>query len=391
MPSQLLVLGDFSGRANRGASPGFESRLLIKVDRDNLDAVMARLRPRLRFSIPGLSEPIEMRFSCMYAFHPDPLWERLPVFAALRGERKRLEQVHAAGELLEPVVAASTPTREDTWARVIRSIVKPHAVPDLDFRPEICLAKVDASTGEVMRAILHHPDFQSLEAAWRSLFLLVSRLETGSLHIVDAAFPDISRDLLTSPDLASTNLHHLLVDEGPWTAVAGLYEFTPSVADAALLRRLGAIATAGGAPFLAAASARFNRLSEAEARAWNTLRESAVAPAIGLVWPRFLLRLPYGANTSSTDLFEFEEMPEHPVHEQYLWGNPAVAALYAIAQGSNELDGLPIHKWRNAEGKFQTQHCGETWLTEEQARRLLELGVTPLVPVEGRDAVRLLN
>jgi type VI secretion system protein ImpC len=187
-------------------------------------------------------------------------------------------------------------------------------------------------------------------------------------------------------------LYRLLRDEGPWNLVAGLYVFAPTAGDAALLERIGAIAHSGGAAFVAGASGRFSqRLSTDEEEAWYTIRKSPAAPAVGLVWPRFVLRLPYGRKTSSTDLLEFEEMPDQPQHEEYLWGNPAVAAACLFRGPQRELAGLPVHTWRDSDGEPQMKPCAEAWLTEEQALRLLGVGVMPLVSIKGRDAVRLLR
>lgn len=437
MPFRIIILGDFSGRSSGERPPGLEDRRAIAVDGDNFEAVMARLEAEIR--LPAGTEAVSIRFGELEDFHPDSLWERLPVFAAFREARRRLldpgtfteaasslgiprtelaeerPELRAGGSLLEQIAAASAPASgrapvgaagEDVWAQVIRRIVAPHIIPKSDPKQEELVAELDASAGQVMRAILHHPDFQALEAAWRSLFWLISRLETGEdlkLYVVDASWEDLIADLLRARELACSELHRLLVDEGPWTVATGLYAFAPTAGDAAVLERVGALAARGGAAFLGAASPRFaGALTRQEEHAWNGVRSSPAAEAIGLVWPRFLLRLPYGRKTVSTDLFDFEEMPERE-HEAYLWGNPAVAAVcllgvsYAqwgwdfIRGMSTEIGGLPVHTWRDEAGEAQMQPCAERWLTEGEAARLLERGVMPLVAVKGQDAVRLLR
>jgi type VI secretion system protein ImpC len=438
-PFRIAILGDFSGRPPGRRPPGLEGRRAIAADRDDFDAVMAKVRPELR--LPVGSDTVAIRFEELESFHPDSLWERLDVFAAFRQARRRLldpatfteavrnlgilppreEPIEAAerpalktgASLLEQIANASSPVserapaapaREDAWKRVIRGIVAPHIIPRADPRQADVVAELDASAGETMRAILHHPDFQALEAAWRTLFWLLSRLETGEdlrLYIVDAAWEDVIADLLRAREPACSQLYRLLVDEGPWTVVAGLYAFAPTVGDAAVLERMGALSARGGAGFLGAASPRFaGALTRDEEKAWNTLRSSPAAQAIGLVWPRFLLRLPYGGKTLSTDLFEFEEMPEQE-HEAYLWGNPAAAAVCLLgesyAQGgwdytpglNTEIGGLPVHTWRDEDGEAHMQPCAECWLTEGEAARLLDRGIMPLVALKGRDAVRL--
>ena len=188
--------------------------------------------------------------------------------------------------------------------------------------------------------------------------------------------------------------------------------------DAELLGRLARIARAAGAPFIAAASPRLlgcESLAETphprdwrltpdadSANAWAALRGLPEASAIGLALPRFLLRLPYGKKTDPIDSFDFEEMPEDPPHEEYLWGNPAFACTVLLAQSFSEygwelrpgvhaqVDGLPLHVYEH-DGESELKPCAEALLTEDAADRILENGLMPLVSLKGRDAVRLVR
>ncbi len=87
-----------------------------------------------------------------------------------------LDQVLEVTESKTPNVEASLPSSE--WDRFLRDLVSPHFEPDTPPQQRELVETTDAATGELMRRILHHPDFQALEAAWRGLKLLVSRLET---------------------------------------------------------------------------------------------------------------------------------------------------------------------------------------------------------------------
>jgi type VI secretion system protein ImpC len=278
-----------------------------------------------------------------------------------------------------PVPAPQPASRDDQWDQVIRAIVAPHIVPRPDPRQPDVLRQLDDSAGRQMRDILHHPEFQSLESAWRSLFLLVRRLETGEdlqLSIVDAG----------RPDLAAISI------EEPFAVCVTLYQYSDSEAEVNTLLRLGDLARRNGGVIIGAAE-------PGEGAQWLRLRRHALAPWIGLAWPRFLLRLPYGENTSSTDLFDFEEMPQPPEHAGYLWGNPAVAAACllgeAVSRGGRpgsilELDGMPVHTWRE-DGESVMQPCAERWMTESDAAGMLSQGVMPLASLKGRDAVRLVG
>ncbi|TMD03009.1 MAG: type VI secretion system contractile sheath small subunit, partial [Chloroflexi bacterium] len=86
-PMRILVLGDFSGRWNRGpAEPvaGLADRPILGVDGDNFERLMARLSPRLRLDLAkGEKEPSAIEFRRMDDFHPDELYGRLEVFKPL--------------------------------------------------------------------------------------------------------------------------------------------------------------------------------------------------------------------------------------------------------------------------------------------------------------------
>jgi type VI secretion system protein ImpC len=102
---------------------------------------------------------------------------------------------------------------------------------------------------------------------------------------------------------------------------------------------------------------------------WQALRTAAMAPWIGLVLPRVLMRLPYGAATDPVTRFAFEEMPADRPHQAYLWGGgaPALALLagQAFQQGgwamdladALDLDDLPSHVYTE-DGERHQQPVG---------------------------------
>src|SRR3954469_7515076 len=84
MSFRIAVLGDFSGRANRGlleTGPGLASRRPLRIDRDDFDRVMAGLGVELRLPVPGGGdEQIVLRFRELEDFHPDRIYGRAEVF-----------------------------------------------------------------------------------------------------------------------------------------------------------------------------------------------------------------------------------------------------------------------------------------------------------------------
>jgi type VI secretion system protein ImpC len=296
-----------------------------------------------------------------------------------------------------PTPAPASAPRSD-WDRMIRDLVAPYAAANPDPRQEEMIARTDAAIEGEMRAILHSPRFQALESAWRGLFFLLSRLETGEdlkIYILDMP----QAEAMTASGLAE--LRRIAVDDAartpgaqPWAVIAGLYAFGPEHESA--LSSIAAIARAAGAPFLSGLTPETVGLT----KVFQTLRRSAEARWVGLALPRFLLRLPYGKETAPIESFAFEEMPSPPEHERYLWGHPAIACAYLLGEAFTQrgwemrpgavsiIEGLPLHIYRR-DGESELKPCAEVLLTEDAAELLLDAGFMPLLSIKRSDRVRL--
>ena len=325
-PFRILVAGNFSGGASRIRKP-------VGIDRDNFDEVLSLFGPELNLEFA--KAPLAIRFRELDDFHPDRLFERLPPFQSLRNLREQIEDggmlpsaepmpAASGADLLSLMMgdqpAAAAPSNRSAWDAMLHEIVAPYAEPKPDPRRPEWIAQTDkAITGE-MRGVLHYPAFQELEAAWRGLYFLARRLETGeNLKIYVWDMPQAE---LIAPEGLAT-LRRVLVEETvgtagapPWAVIAGLYSFGPE--HAAALAPIAAIARTAGAPLIAGVAPDVVGLT----RAFDTLRHSPDARWIGLAMPRFLLRLPYGEKTDSCERFAFEEMPLPPEHERYPLGQP---------------------------------------------------------------------
>jgi type VI secretion system protein ImpC len=408
MPFRILVAGNFSGGAGRLRKP-------VEIDRDNFDEVLSLFAPEIALEFAGTSVPV--RFRELDDFHPDSLFRRLPPFQALRDLRERVAGGQpfpdaapppnmSGADLLRGMLgdtAAGAGARpaappRGTWDQMLHELVAPYAEPKPDPRRPHYLAQTDAAIAGEMRGVFHNPAFQDLEAAWRGLYFLVRRLETGENLKVYAW--DMPQARLATAE-GQTALRRVAVEEAAatpgaptWSVVAGLCYFGPPEETA--LAQIGAICRRAGAPFLSGLAPEVVGLT----RAFDALRQSSVAPWIGLAMPRFLLRLPYGAKTGSTEEFAFEEMPSPPEHERYLWGHPAFACAYLLGEAFsrygwemrpgviNSIDGLPAHVYDDG-GEPSLKPCAEVLLTEEAVDMLLECGFMPLVSIKGSDRVRL--
>jgi type VI secretion system protein ImpC len=405
-PFLIAVLGDFSGRGSA------QTARAIAIDRDNFDDVMAKLAPSL--NLAGLT----FSFASLDDFHPDALLRRLPCEAAPAAPAPppaappRSTAGLLDSMLEEPVAAAA---RTGDLQNFLNQALAGHTVPLKTSSERAVEARANASLSDAMRALLHHSEFQALESAWRGLYFLVRRLETDAtlqIHLVDISKRELRDDLMSAKDLRATAFHRLMASN--WAVIAGCYTFAPVPEDIELLARIGMIVHQAGAVFLGAASpdvlgcATLEGMPEPRdwrpdldaAQYWRALRELPEAASIGLLLPRFLLRLPYGKDTSPVETFAFEEIAGAPAHEDYLWGNPAIVAACLLGQAFSE-DGwrmrpgsvrevsrLPLHTYQR-DGETVLQPCAEAWLSDRAAQVIMDAGVMPLVSARDEDRVLL--
>lgn len=399
-PLRLLVLADLRGGAAADRPPLAE-RPTIRLDLDNFDAVIARLAPRLA------TEVGEVRISGLDDFHPDALFGKLELFGALREARARPVPQGADSPLAALLggspVATPRKTPQDGIEALLQRVVAPHIVPDTRVQTQAYLGAIDAAIAEQMRQLLHAPAFQGLEATWRGLHWLVSRLELDEslqLHLLDVSREELLADLDPARGLAleQTASHTAIVNrarkqpgEQGWSALIGLHPFGPAPDQMQLLAALGALGSQAGGPFIAAADPALWRRAD-EHTSWNALRGSEAARWIGLVAPRMLLRSPYGARNEPVDAFAFEELLDASVHEHYLWASGALAfALllgrsYSLNQGwsfslgdEREIDDLPSCTRPDRDGEPELVPCAEFFLSDQDAEGLLAAGFMPLL------------
>lgn len=477
-PFRIAVLGDFSGRGNRGqCESGHElaARKIWRIDRDRFGQVMQQLDVRLvNLMRNQFDEPTSLQFQSIDDFHPDQLIAGLELFASLRDLRNRLlddATFHEAaneiigwgtsqsegqepslampdegvtgegepdqrgtdestgnaadsGDLLEQMLTSASPAQPDDesqWRKLIHDIAAPYSVPGTDPRQAELKACVDTATEAAMRTLLHHPDFQELEAAWRSVFFLIRRLETDELlqvHLIDVSKHELTEDLFAGDALKSSGLYQLLVEQSvktpgadPWTLLVGNYSFGPTDEDAALLGRLAKISAAAGAALLTGTAkesfgeqgdklSNANEWSIVANETWQSLRQLPESAVAGLAWPPFLLRLPYGAASEPIEDFAFEEL-DSPTNQQFmLWGNGAILCAAALGEAFSihgwsmdvgrlaSLDRMPLWIFEQ-DGVSQVFPCGQTLITDSVAENMLSQGLISARSVRDQDSILL--
>ncbi|MBX7061682.1 MAG: type VI secretion system contractile sheath large subunit [Pyrinomonadaceae bacterium] len=309
---------------------------------------------------------------------------------------------------------------------LLRELVRPHLLRIDEEERAPLVSAVDSATGELMRRILHHHQFKALEAAWRGLFLMIRRVETASdlsIYILDASKDELSDDLKGAESLSGTALYRVVIKDAietpgaePWSLMIGAYDFSPTVDDVATLVRISKIAAGADAPFIAhmrpdvlGVNSLYGNIdpkswtlsgeTEAE-KLWAALRKMPESEYLGMVIPRFLARLPYGADTEPLETFSFEEFDGTPDHDNYVWANAGFICGTLLAQSFSEhewqmgkllkqdLDGLPLHIYKlNGETVFTP--CAEVQMTDVACDKLMDHGLMPLVTYKNTDHVKL--
>lgn len=468
LPFHILILGNWSGDSIK---KDLNDRRPVSIDRDNFDDVLKKFNVSLELDWQGSeAENLSLEFSELEDFHPDNLFRNVSLFSDLRDIRRRLANPdtfnRAANEVRawfenketqtntpssQPQDADALPVETDNLldmilsnpsdspaaarprivdnsdlGRLVSKLVSPHLIKIDENEQSNLIAAVDDTISELMRAILHHPKFQSLESAWRGLYFLVRRVETDSdlkIFISDVSKPELADNLKTVNDLGDSFLYRQLKinnlgnsGEDSFAVIGADFSFELNVDDVAALMRAGKIASFFGTPFISyikpqifgiADFANINDLSQIKAfsdsneeKLWNALRSIPEADSLGLSPMRLLARLPYGASSDSIETFSFEEFSTFFPHEHFLWINPCFSLILLLARSyrlygwemannlRSDIENLPLYTFQE-NGEIKIEPCAEIVLTESALEKILEQGFIPFLSSRNADSVRV--
>src|SRR6202142_3010761 len=293
---------------------------------------------------------------------------------------------------------------------------------------EAMIAEIDKKLGEQINAVLHHPDFQQLESAWRGLHYLVSNSETDDMlkiRVLNVSKKDLHKTLKRYKGAAwdQSPLFKKLYEEEygtlggePFGCLVGDYYFDHSPMDVELLGEMAKVAASAHAPFLAASSPTVFQMeswqelanprdltkifSVPEYAGWRSLRETDDARYLGLTMPRFLARTPYGAKTNPVEEFNFEEDAAGPDAKKYVWANAAYAMAVNInrsfktygwcsrirgIESGGDVQGLPTHTFPTDDGGVDLRCPTEIAISDRREAELAKNGFMPLVHRKNSD------
>jgi type VI secretion system protein ImpC len=299
---------------------------------------------------------------------------------------------------------------------------------DVVLSIESMIAEIDRKLSQEINLILHHPDFQKLESAWRGLHYLVNNTETDEqlkISVLNISKADFGKTLKKFKGTAwdQSPLFKKIYEEEfgqfggePFGALVGDYYFDHSPPDVELLGEMSKVAAAAHTPFISAASPTLMQMNSwqelanprdltkifttPEYASWRSLRSSEDSRYIGLAMPRFLARLPYGSKTSPVEDFNFEEDTAGGDHSAYAWANSAYAMAVNInrsfktwgwctrirgVESGGAVEGLPTHTFPTDEGGVAMKCPTEIAISDRREAELAKNGFMPLLHRKNSD------
>ena len=293
---------------------------------------------------------------------------------------------------------------------------------------ESIIAQLDLKLSEQVNAIMHHPDFQQLEGAWRGLHYLVNNTESDEMlkiRVMNISKKDLGRTLRRYKGTGwdQSPFHKRLYEEEygqfggePFGCLVGDYHFDHSPQDVEMLAELSKNAAAAHCPFITGAAPTVMQMDtwqelanprdltkifgNTEYASWRSLRDSEDARYLGLTMPRFLARLPYGAKTSPVDEFDFEEDTGSADHRKYAWANSAYAMAVNInrsfkyygwctsirgVESGGIVEDLPVHTFPSDDGGVDMKCPTEIAISDRREAELAKNGFMPLVHRKNSD------
>jgi type VI secretion system protein ImpC len=328
-----------------------------------------------------------------------------------RTERAATEVENAVATLVKQALADESVVKDDVLDTI-----------------ESMIAKIDAMLTAQVNEIIHAPEFQKIESAWRGLNYLVFNSETDAqlkIKVMNVGKSEIYRNLKLYPgarwDQSPLFKRIYEAEFGqlggqPYGAIVCDYTFNHQAMDVQLMRDLSKIAASAHAPLFAAADPvlmgmdSWNELMNPrdlsklfdtpEYAAWKGVRDQADSRYLGLCMPRVLARVPYGAKSEPVEEFAFEEDTDGHKGEKYAWMNAAYAMAVNVnrafkeygwctrirgVQSGGEVLNLPTHTFPTDDGGVDLKCPTEIAISDRREHELAKSGLIPIIHRKNTD------
>jgi type VI secretion system protein ImpC len=328
-----------------------------------------------------------------------------------RSDRAATEVENAVTTLVQEALADS-------------SVIKDHVLDTI----EEMIARLDQKLTAQVNEILHAPQFQELESAWRGLHHLVFNSETDAqlkIRVMNVSKNELYRNLRLYPGARwdQSPLFKKIYEQEfgqlggePYGALIADYYFSHLPTDVQLLRDLSKIAASAHAPLFTGADPTLMGMDSwtelmnprdlsklfdtPEYAAWKGLRDQDDSIYVGLCMPRVLARVPYGAKSEPVEEFAFEENTDGHKGEKYGWMNAAYAMAVNVnrafkeygwctrirgVQSGGEVINLPTHTFPTDDGGVDLKCPTEIAITDRREHELARSGLIPIIHRKNTD------
>ncbi|WP_246236118.1 type VI secretion system contractile sheath large subunit [Acerihabitans arboris] len=324
--------------------------------------------------------------------------------------RPKTEHAHASLERAIRIMAQQALANQVTLSRDAFSTIQG------------LVSLIDQTLSRQINVILHHPEFQRLEGAWRGLHYLVRNTESSDMlkiRVINLSKKELGLMLKRYKGASwdQSPIFKRIYEEEygqfggePLGCIVGDFYFDHSPQDVELLSELALIASAAHCPFISGASPGVMQMKtwqelsnprdlgkivqNTEYAAWRMLREAEDARYLGLVLPRLLARLPYDAVVNPIHAFHFDERTEGATHANFTWMNAAYAMAVNINRSFQEygwctsirgvesggaVDHLLCHTFPTDDGGVDLKCPTEIAISDRREAELAKNGFMPLV------------
>ncbi len=339
-------------------------------------------------------------------------------FAALLKQNFKPRSERAASEVEGAVQTLVTQALADS------SLVKSDVIDTI----EEMIARLDEKLSAQMNEILHAPEFQQLESAWRGLHYVVYNSETDAtlkIHVLNVGKMELYRNLRLYPGARwdQSPLFKKVYEQEfgqlggePYGALIADYHFSHAPTDVQLLRDLSKISSAALAPLITGADPNLlgmdswtelmnprdigKLMDTPDYAAWKGLRDAVDSRYVALCMPRVLARLPYGAKSEPIEEFAFEEDTDGHKGAKYAWMNAAYAMAANInraykeygwtvrirgVQSGGEVINLPTHTFPTDDGGVDLKCPTEIAITDRREAELSKSGIISIIHRKNTD------
>jgi len=252
------------------------------------------------------------------------------------------------------------------------------------------ISELDVMIEKQINSILHHKQFQALEASWRGLAYIIDQKETqdkedkSKIKVLNCSWKTLSKDFDKYIDTLKDISRVAAASFSPF--ITSAYSSLFSVDD---YSGLGSYINWS------------KNFEQPEYSKWRALRDMDESRFIGITVPNILMRKPYKEDGTRKEGFKFKESIKDP-QKDHLWGNAAYAFSGVLLRAFSEsgwfgqirgmepgfrtkglVCDLPAAQFENEKYQKNSKPSVNLQIGDKSEKILSDNGFIPIIPVKG--------